>query len=1034
MTQLSNPFATLSYQRRAATQPPNLPPLTAEEADSILQQVGRGTLGGLQAVGNVLDTPGSLVRGLLAGDPGRAFGGLLDPSRRVSGRELLEQAGIADRNQPGLFNSLGDFAGDVGGFATEVLTDPLTALSIGPLTKAGIAARNAGTLAPRLAPAIEQGQRSLARVGIPFTQMGVDLGTGARGAALADKFVTPVVDKLKYGNPVGRKLTQLFDRGAAGAYSPEAQRFFSEEMTPAVGAAMNQARLETIPLLRQAKDAGFLDDREAIRAMRQGAEGLGQFPPTAAQDFGSKLSSEVKGMVDDLQARGVNTQELSDEFADYFPRYSHPEQQGVVPGIRDIWDIFRRRADEVRFGRKEALKNIPGGTEQINELVRNRELSSFARTKTDPAVVEDLARQLYGKGVAELADDEAKQVSRLSSYLKRTPRSYSEGAGRDLFNADPVTDLIRRKELQARAVTSTDKLRELVKRTTVEVPTQIAPGDVFVGADGARYVSAADVMQKAGMGFRKMEPVLDDAGKVVSHQASGIGGPDQLARELGIDVKDLARRAVPEQIAGDITRYMESFQSPKPLRGVLAAYDAALDLFRHSLTAPFPAFHARNLMSGIYYNSVAGASDPRFSGPRALAQPITDMFQMLRGKPVGLPSAGPGAILDQAGNAITNPQQLLDEMVAMKVVGRGTQATERTAGVSAAPRLIDPMGVGQRMKGVFREARKARWWERPFVVGQKTGNMVEDLLRGAHYLALRRQGANPESALRSVLNWHFDYSRAGSTPFEKGVMKRVVPFYTFARRNTPLVLGELMRNPGGEMAQTIRAIGQQDQDSGFTPEYIREQSAIPLGPERGGSRRYLTGFGLPVEEPFDRLSFQGMAPDFGRIAEKLVGMTSPAIKAPMEFVSGKQMYSGRPLEDLDPLLGRTIANIAQSTTGAKLDPEMIRNLPGGPLAEYVLANSPASRALSTARTMFDPRKRTDPGAALGLLSNLFTGLKVTDVDTEKAKREAKRRLVERLLESPNVSRLTKPFVPREEMGNLTPEERQLYSAYRVLSR
>jgi hypothetical protein len=81
----------------------------------------------LGTVGTVLDTPASLVRGLLAGDPGRAFGGLFDPNQRLSGRDMLEKWGVLGANEEGID------AGDVGGFAAEMLTDPLNLVGAGLL-------------------------------------------------------------------------------------------------------------------------------------------------------------------------------------------------------------------------------------------------------------------------------------------------------------------------------------------------------------------------------------------------------------------------------------------------------------------------------------------------------------------------------------------------------------------------------------------------------------------------------------------------------------------------------------------------------------------------------------------------------------------------------------------------------------------------------------------------------------------------------------------------------------------------------------
>lgn len=91
----------------------------------------------LQFAGQVFDTPGSIARGVLAGDPSAAFGGILDPEQRVSGRRMLESWGALSPKDEGAGFDLGDVAG----FGAELATDPLTLLG------AAGAIRHAGDLA-----------------------------------------------------------------------------------------------------------------------------------------------------------------------------------------------------------------------------------------------------------------------------------------------------------------------------------------------------------------------------------------------------------------------------------------------------------------------------------------------------------------------------------------------------------------------------------------------------------------------------------------------------------------------------------------------------------------------------------------------------------------------------------------------------------------------------------------------------------------------------------------------------------------------
>lgn len=104
----------------------------------------------LESLGLVLDTPGALARGVLAGDPLSGFNWNFDD--RVSGKELLDTYGLKPSDK-----ALGGYGAGLAGFATEVVTDPLFLFQMGAgaVSRAGKAAQAAGVLknAPKAAMA-----------------------------------------------------------------------------------------------------------------------------------------------------------------------------------------------------------------------------------------------------------------------------------------------------------------------------------------------------------------------------------------------------------------------------------------------------------------------------------------------------------------------------------------------------------------------------------------------------------------------------------------------------------------------------------------------------------------------------------------------------------------------------------------------------------------------------------------------------------------------------------------------------------------
>lgn len=109
--------------------PRTVPPLPPEETQSRLEQVGGGLLGGLGYLGDILDkTFGSrAVRGILGGHAREALSvlpmsdtlGLTDYKDRVSGKHLLQNAGLIDKTP-----SEGFGLNDLLGMGAEIALDP----------------------------------------------------------------------------------------------------------------------------------------------------------------------------------------------------------------------------------------------------------------------------------------------------------------------------------------------------------------------------------------------------------------------------------------------------------------------------------------------------------------------------------------------------------------------------------------------------------------------------------------------------------------------------------------------------------------------------------------------------------------------------------------------------------------------------------------------------------------------------------------------------------------------------------------------
>jgi hypothetical protein len=109
--------------------------VTPDERASLMAQLGQRSGQAIEALGLVLDTPGAIARGILAGDPLSGFS--FDRDTRVTGEELLDSYGFKPKDS---WVSTGL------GFLAEVATDPLAyaTLPLSAYSKAGSAAAKAG--------------------------------------------------------------------------------------------------------------------------------------------------------------------------------------------------------------------------------------------------------------------------------------------------------------------------------------------------------------------------------------------------------------------------------------------------------------------------------------------------------------------------------------------------------------------------------------------------------------------------------------------------------------------------------------------------------------------------------------------------------------------------------------------------------------------------------------------------------------------------------------------------------------------------
>jgi hypothetical protein len=493
--------------------------------------------------------------------------------------------------------------------------------------------------------------------------------------------------------------------------------------------------------------------------------------------------------------------------------------------------------------------------------------------------------------------------------------------------------------------------------------------------------------------------------------------PDDVLREFEVDA----------EIGQDIANVNKSFSGPEEATAAAAAWDAVTNLFKGSVTAPFPSFHVRNAMSAFTQNALNGIHDPTHTGWKKYAQPYMDAKDLMSGK----------AIKDASKIPLFQRQGLDDK-----------QATEEIRRLIFSRKLVDSPGdhndivgnlggnVADQLIGStpFKERIKrpegvsmldsVTPWKTPGVsggenafapirVGRVVGDVTEQAVRSAPFIALLKQGVDPDEAARMVKRLHVDYT--DMTDVERKRIRRAVPFYGFTKGSTKYLASELAQKPGGAVAMSIKGAENASGDDPGAPAYSRSGMNIPIGSNAEGGQEYLVGAGLMHEPPM-----QMIGPTIPSTLFNVASVLHPAIKLPIELATNESLFQegpdggGRSIDDMDPLLGRTLSNIA-NTTGLS-DREAPYRIPGGKLAESMISNSPVARLLHQVRKATDPRKSLTTKAIDGL-----TGFKIATVDPEDSD-AVLREQAEQLMRELGGRDFSHAYIPDSVMATLEGEE------------
>lgn len=583
------------------------------------------------------------------------------------------------------------------------------------------------------------------------------------------------------GSRLGAGFSRLFDSRVGNARTPEVQAVQRDVGASAREGYRAEALTQSMDLRQKALDgfAPLIDsgnEAEAMRMLRQVAEDIDPITAGSGVKYGAarslaeeeaqlasrpatnplypnrldemKATGEIAGMRNSFLGRealgqdmaglmktirdaeaatGVKSTELMDQFAEYLPRRKNPlprkDGESAFSYMDRVLKDAIRTTHEGQLQRSKLLTDIPGGTEQINDWVKAGESLRAMPTKDRVAY---FVNELTGSPVTTNADvlDKAKGLADAVTEWK----GY-EKVG--LFDSDIMSSIERRLLGGAAAKGGMDATLETVRR--------FAMTEAEAQAKGMPFTRVSDFVSQEGF----------------SREAAELARRDlRLNSQLG-----LKGMVLPQDIAADLAKVQKAWTNPEEVQGIVKLWDSALQMFKGAVTYPFPAFHVRNVGSGIYN---------MWRDNAASSSAMRDAYKVLTSN-ADLPGM--------------SRQQLVKEAVANRVAFLphtkqfGDLGAEGGSLIQGLPGKLAGEGIGENLMAGAKANAPQSWKDVGFIVreGKAAGSFVEDWIRLSHYLAKRQQGFEPAAAASAVRKYQYDYSQF--TQAERNVFKRLIPWW-----------------------------------------------------------------------------------------------------------------------------------------------------------------------------------------------------------------------------------------------------------------
>jgi hypothetical protein len=894
-------------------------------------------------------------------------------------------------------------------------------------------------------------------------------------------------------------LSNVFGDRVAGQTDEMGQILAKSDWRGRVKADALSGRWKTVMMRELAeRSPAVFEDTNISNAVRNVIEGTGTAADQAAVqannlgDFVNKWRRKSAEMIDRSREAGIGSAELTDPYGtEYFPRGVDEGVFARGKAIKDSgkdWSVTT--PDQIA---RDAAYQIPGGTQYINDLSRD---ANVLNAPTD----NDAADYIFREANARRAAGTPVYARRHAVKLARDIRSITpeaRAAGRGLFDSHFTEDAARYVQGRERAIERS--------RVMLDALGSSARLQNYLDVPGGGHDSINRTM--ANLGLRT---TTDPSGLVqgarqqlldrINARLTAAGQPT-----IGID--DLADVSIDQRIVERFQRIADYYATPEVQTKLGQFLDDMTSMWKSSVLS-WPARFARDWVSGLVSNFIEVgdfstlktgykatkhtlqgqwdelapivASMPKYE---ALAQ--QDMASALAAYRDDLGASGllTGRRIDDLGTNLTGRQtgQALRDSVLPgqnPVTTVGYQATDLLTGraplspSNAAYSELYQRGIQGYTDSISRFGRAINPFDSSVRFGEylgdktvtdpvlrwsaKLGDTTDSINRLAGYNAMLLQGVSVEEATRRVMASQVDYNNL--TKFEKGFIRKVIPFWSYNSRIGAYVAKKIWEKPGGAYTQVAlrgpdklaEAAGQDTE--AYTPKQIKENIGFSLepfrqmpgiggivnaiAPEKMGVNSYLNSIEVPgvglinmlnVKQGLDG-SIQPMNSIYNTFLDTTSQLMHPIIRDSVELLSGRNLHTGKTLNEYTPTIQKIGRELGiDPNTGADTALKF---------SNYLFDFVPhAPRVLQTVNRLMDDERVPDLSARLlQSLINAQSGVKVTNIGEDAARMDASRELMDMMSDSPVIRQFENKFIPEELLPFASPDDLMIYRLDRQMKK